>query len=99
MHGWNVISAVEIVVHEYLPVALDQIPSRFQMMEAIETQRSDPVGQGVSHRFQQGRAAAIQSDKHPSFPDADLQRNQAHGLALETADSGEVGRSGQEAFR
>src|ERR1022692_146445 len=77
----HVISAIEIVVDEHLPVAMDVIHAAVEAMQFAHIERRHSLHQPAKKIWQR-RGFWIEIHEHELFPDLDLHRRQAILLAV-----------------
>ena len=86
------VPAVEIVVHEDLPVALEGPLAPLEEVESREVERPE-LRHEVAERLGERRAALLEADEHEFLPLGDLDRHEAARRFLEIADAAELGRA------
>ena len=87
----HVVAAVQVVVDEHLPVAVEHIPPALDPLQRRQPKRRDARNQvGAEERVE--RSTGIDADENPRLPHADRQRHQPVRGAVEVAHAGEVGR-------
>src|SRR5262249_7917857 len=72
---WHVISAIEIVVDEHFPVAVNVIASTLEEMEFFDAKRSHALDQ-PAEKLLQRRCIRIEVHEHKAFPRLDANRQQ-----------------------
>ena len=86
------VAAVEIVVDEDLPVAVEGVGSALEEVQGAEVERSN-AGSKPAQKFCQRRGVGIEIDEDELLPGFDLDRNQPILRAVEAADAFELGRA------
>src|SRR5207248_1820791 len=93
----DVIAAIEIVIYENLPVALDDPLAAAGKMQRIQFQRLETRNQLAKIFLQRGRVR-IEINEDEFFPDIHVQRQQTVLAAVEVADAIELWNSLERAI-
>ena len=88
----HVVAAVEVVVDEDLPVALEGPAPALDELEALELQLRELADERTECRLERG-TARLEPHEDELLPDGGLDRNEAVPALVEVADAGEVRRS------
>ena len=94
----HVVAAIQIVVDEDLPVAVERVLPLLRPDQLVETRWRDAAREIGAEESLERRAAAVDPDEHPLLPQTDLERNQTVRRPVEVAHAGEVGRPCQLAL-
>ncbi len=94
----HVITAVEIVVDENFPIAMDVVASTVEEMQVADAQGSHTRNESAEEIIQ-GNCIGIKIDKDKALPSFDLNRNQAIVGPLELGDAFELRHSFQRAIK
>src|SRR5579871_3410532 len=78
----NVIAAIEVVVDEHLPVAMNVVGAAIEIVQLADAQRRDSLDQ-ASEKFRQRPGMAVEIDEDKTFPGFDANRYQPVLPAIE----------------
>src|SRR5216684_5801134 len=94
----NVISAVEVIIDEHLPVAMNVVHPTIKMMQLTDTQGRDTLHQSYE-KLRQGHGLSVQIHEHEFLPRLSLHRHQAILLPFEIFHSFELRHSLQRSVQ
>ncbi len=84
----HVVAAVEIIVDEYFPIAVDRVDTPLKPMQSFEIQGLKPFNEIASEKCFERPISRLQAGKYPVFPDCDLHGNESARGAIEIGDAG-----------
>ena len=90
MHERDVIAAIEVVVDEHLPVAIDRIVASLHPVQIAQAQRVKLLRQVGSEVIIQRRTVSGGSGEHPLLGDRAVDRHEAVRGALEITHIGKI---------
>src|SRR5712692_4606359 len=94
----NVISAVEVIIDEHLPVAMNVVHPTIKMMQLTDAQGRDTLHQS-SEKLRQGHGLSVQIHEYEFLPRLSLHRHQAILLPFEIFHSIELRHSLQRSVQ
>src|ERR1700682_6249570 len=94
----NVISAIEKIVDEDLPVAMDVVGAAVEEVQLADSQRRDAFDQS-SEEFLQGRSMRVEVYEDETLPYLDANRHQAVLSAVEVFYTLELGHAFQRSVQ
>ena len=94
----NVVAAVEIVVDEHFPVAVQHVSAPIHPVQIAEAKCPNLIDQARAEKCRERGARSIDSDEHPLLPDVGVERHEPVGRPIEVAHAGKIGRAFQRAI-
>src|SRR5262245_44674912 len=94
----HVIAAVEVIIDKDLPVAIERIAPPLRPVEGAQIQPSHLADEIGAEKVFERKAAPIEFDEHPVFPDRGFDRRETVRRAIEVADAGEIRRPAKLPF-
>src|SRR2546422_646680 len=94
----NVISAVEVIIDEHFPVAMNVVHPAIKMMQLTDAQGPDTLHQS-SEKLRQGQGLSVQIHEYEFLPCLSLNRHQAILLPFEIFHSVELRHSLQRSVQ
>src|SRR5262245_5222519 len=94
----HVIAAVEVIIDKDLPVAIERIAPPLRPVEITQIQPANSADEIGAEKVFERRAAPIEFDEHPVFPDCGFDGRETVRRAIEVADAGEIRRPAKLPF-
>src|SRR5262252_9793655 len=94
----HVIAAVQVIIDEDLPVAIERIAPPLRPVEGAQIRLAHSAGEIGAEKVFERRAAPIEFDEHPVLPDRRLDRRETVRRAIEVADACEIRRPAKLPF-
>src|SRR5258708_30738733 len=88
----DVIPAVEIIVDEDLPVAIDVVGAAIEVMQIADAEESDALGESAE-KLGQGRGVIVEIDEDKTLPGFNANGNQAILGAVKILDAFKLGHA------
>ena len=86
----NVVAAIQIVIDENLPIAVERVMPLLQPEQVVETKALDAGQQIRAEKSVERRAASVDLDEDPFLPQTNLDRNETIHGRVEIAHAGKI---------